>query len=79
MSTTQQDTHLPLGKELAANGNRTLKMVVISILMAVSSSKLDKKTRDAAVKELKKYLSTGNSLSEIELIKVWKGIFYCKD
>ncbi|KAI9481444.1 MAG: hypothetical protein EXX96DRAFT_566762 [Benjaminiella poitrasii] len=37
----------------------------------------EKKTRDKAVRSLRKFLSSGGNLSEIELIKLWKGLFYC--
>jgi ribosomal RNA-processing protein 1 len=37
----------------------------------------DKKTRDKAVKSLSAFLSTSGSLSQIEMAKLWKGIFYC--
>jgi ribosomal RNA-processing protein 1 len=38
----------------------------------------DKKTRDKAIRSLRKFLAAGNVMSEIELIKLWKGLFYCK-
>lgn len=38
---------------------------------------LEKKTRDKAIRSLRKFLSTGSNLDEIELIKLWKGLFYC--
>ncbi|KAI8062300.1 uncharacterized protein B0P05DRAFT_556454 [Gilbertella persicaria] len=37
----------------------------------------EKKTRDKAIRSLRKFLSSGNNLSDIELIKLWKGLFYC--
>ncbi|KAK4516858.1 60S ribosomal protein L32 [Mucor velutinosus] len=37
----------------------------------------EKKTRDKAIRSLRKFLSTGSNLDEIELIKLWKGLFYC--
>lgn len=39
---------------------------------------IEKKTRDKAIRSLRKFLSTGNSLSDMELFKLWKGLFYCK-
>ncbi|ORX42960.1 nucleolar [Piromyces finnis] len=37
----------------------------------------DKKTRDNAVKSLSKFLSHKKNLSDLELLKLWKGLFYC--
>jgi hypothetical protein len=39
---------------------------------------LDKKERDRAVKSLRKYLTHRQKTEEVELLKLWKGIFYCK-
>ncbi|KAG0199738.1 hypothetical protein BGX28_007024 [Mortierella sp. GBA30] len=37
----------------------------------------DKKTRDKAVKALGKWISTKKEFSHMELMKLWKGLFYC--
>ncbi|KAK3845875.1 MAG: nucleolar protein,Nop52-domain-containing protein [Linnemannia gamsii] len=37
----------------------------------------DKKTRDKAVKALGKWLSTKKDFTHLELMKLWKGLFYC--
>ncbi|KAG0292322.1 hypothetical protein BGZ98_002630 [Dissophora globulifera] len=37
----------------------------------------DKKTRDKAVKALGKWVSTKKEFSHLELMKLWKGLFYC--
>ncbi|KAG4101018.1 nucleolar protein,Nop52-domain-containing protein [Neocallimastix lanati (nom. inval.)] len=37
----------------------------------------DKKVRNKAVKRLSKYLSNKKDLSDIDLIKLWKGLFSC--
>jgi len=37
----------------------------------------DKKTRDNAVKSLSKFLSHKKNLTDLELLKLWKGLFYC--
>ncbi|CAO3654790.1 unnamed protein product [Mucor hiemalis] len=37
----------------------------------------EKKTRDKAIRSLRKFLSTDSNMSEMELIKLWKGLFYC--
>jgi hypothetical protein len=37
----------------------------------------DKKTRDNALKKLSKFLSHKKDITELELLKLWKGLFYC--
>ncbi|KAI7865513.1 hypothetical protein BDF14DRAFT_1883460 [Spinellus fusiger] len=37
----------------------------------------EKKTRDKAVRSLRTYLSSGPELSHVDLLKLWKGLFYC--
>lgn len=37
----------------------------------------DKKTRDNAVKKLSKFLTNKKNISDLELLKLWKGLFYC--
>ncbi|ORX84418.1 Nop52-domain-containing protein [Anaeromyces robustus] len=37
----------------------------------------DKSVRDKAVKKLSKYLSNKKDLSDLDLLKLWKGLFYC--
>ncbi|KAG0295503.1 hypothetical protein BGZ96_011577 [Linnemannia gamsii] len=37
----------------------------------------DKKTRDKAVKALGRWISTKKDFTHIELMKLWKGLFYC--
>ncbi|KAF7726603.1 hypothetical protein EC973_008567 [Apophysomyces ossiformis] len=37
----------------------------------------EKKQRDKAVRSLKRFLSTGPELSKLDLLKLWKGLFYC--
>lgn len=39
---------------------------------------LDKKTRDKAVKVLEKWLSSKKDISEADINKIWKALFYCK-
>ena len=39
---------------------------------------LDKKTRDKAVKVLERWLSSKQDISELDLKKIWKALFYCK-
>merc|ERR1739838_181874 len=51
------------------------------ILFAQRLSDNDKKIRDRAVKKLRKYLavksSNGPGFTEDDMIKIWKGLFYC--
>lgn len=37
----------------------------------------EKSVRDKAVKKLSKYLSHKKDLSDLDLLKLWKGLFYC--
>ena len=37
----------------------------------------DKRTRDQAVESLRTYLSSGRKFEPVELLKLWKGLFYC--
>ncbi|KAI9313941.1 hypothetical protein BX666DRAFT_1863614, partial [Dichotomocladium elegans] len=37
----------------------------------------EKKIRDKAVRSLRKFISTGPALSKLDLLKLWKGLFYC--
>ncbi|KAF1956414.1 nucleolar protein-like protein NOP52 variant [Byssothecium circinans] len=37
----------------------------------------DKKTRDQALTSLRAFLGAQTSISELDLLKLWKGLFYC--
>lgn len=37
----------------------------------------DRRSRDAAVESLKTFLSTSRQFEELELLKLWKGLYYC--
>ncbi|KAF2084442.1 hypothetical protein K490DRAFT_59589 [Saccharata proteae CBS 121410] len=37
----------------------------------------DKRIRDKALESLRKYLSGRKELSEVDLLKLWKGLFFC--
>ena len=37
----------------------------------------DKRTRDAALDKLRSYISHRQHFDELELLKLWKGLFYC--
>ncbi|KAI9499530.1 hypothetical protein BDB00DRAFT_794361 [Zychaea mexicana] len=37
----------------------------------------EKKTRDKAVSALRRYISSSPELSRVDLLKLWKGLFYC--
>ena len=65
----------PLGKFLASSGS-----VLSSFYVAYANFRKEKATRDKAVKHLVQFLSqpSGRVLSDdLELAKLWKGIFYC--
>ncbi len=72
-----EQTYLPLGKQLAANGN-TILFIIRLDERANLFMYIEKKTRDKAIRSFRKFLSSGNNMSEMELIKLWKGLFYCK-
>lgn len=38
----------------------------------------EKSVRDTAVKELLEYLAEKTELSQGELVRIWKGLFFCK-
>jgi hypothetical protein len=37
----------------------------------------DKKVRDQALDSLKTYLGAQSEIAELDLLKLWKGLFYC--
>ncbi|OAG13019.1 nucleolar protein NOP52 variant [Paraphaeosphaeria sporulosa] len=37
----------------------------------------DKRTRDSALASLRAFLSSRSEISELDLLKLWKGLFYC--
>ncbi len=39
---------------------------------------IEKPVRDRGVKALSRWLSKRNTLSELDLLKIWKGLYYCK-
>eukprot|EP00794_Sanderia_malayensis_P000157 gene157-769_t len=51
----------------------------IEVYFAKKLANNDKKVRDRAVKRMKIWLSSrnGESFSELEMMKLWKGLFYC--
>lgn len=38
----------------------------------------DKRVRDQALSSLKTYLGAQSTISDLDLLKLWKGLFYCK-
>ena len=38
----------------------------------------DKSTRDQALASLRAFLSSRSDISDLDLLKLWKGLFYCK-
>ena len=38
----------------------------------------DKDVRDEGFKQLKRYLSTNTEFTSLDMMKLWKGLFYCK-
>lgn len=39
---------------------------------------IDRKTRDKALESLTLFLRARRDLSLLELLKIWKGLFFCK-
>lgn len=37
----------------------------------------DKKVRDQALESLRTFLGAQTEISELDLLKLWKGLFYC--
>jgi hypothetical protein len=37
----------------------------------------DKEVRDEALDSLRKYLGAQSEIKELDLLKLWKGLFYC--
>lgn len=76
MASTSTSPTPPLAKYLASTGS--FKPQIIFLLTDTYPS--DKKTRDKAVKNLAAFLTDSERphLSNHELDKLWKGIFYCE-
>ncbi|KAI9851646.1 MAG: hypothetical protein M1838_003115 [Thelocarpon superellum] len=63
----------PFVKQLAANG-----IAEYPPLVKTRAEKMaDRPTRDKAVAGLRTYLSGRRQLSELEWLKLWKGLFFC--
>jgi ribosomal RNA-processing protein 1 len=71
MSTDPQSS--PFIKHLASSGtlHPTPKQA------ALANPPADKKTRDQALTSLRTFLSGRSEISELDLLKLWKGLFYC--
>ena len=76
MASTSTSPTPPLAKYLASTGS--FKPQIIFLLTDTYPS--DKNTRDKAVKNLAAFLTDSERphLSNHELDKLWKGIFYCE-
>lgn len=67
----------PLAKYLASTGHSSM---TIFLSWQITHICTDKKTRDKAVKNLAIFLSNKSedaAIPELEMAKLWKGIFYC--
>ena len=49
----------------------------MSLIQSLPPFVIDKKHRDAAVETLKNRMSAAVNLSDLEMMKLWKGLFYC--
>jgi ribosomal RNA-processing protein 1 len=70
-----------MGKELASTGEQALLDVsdLINTQRDLLRLFLDKRTRDDAVNVLRDFLATTGEkpMPDLEMAKLWKGIFYC--
>lgn len=73
MEAQQEERQLTWGKKLAHNGATPCQPPVRR-----ACSVPDRKVRDKTVKVLRLWLSKQPSLSELEVLKLWKGLFYCE-
>lgn len=70
----------PFVKQLAANGKSWTSSLQTprNVLKAIDKTPLlDRPTRDAALQSLRTYLSGARPLAPLDLLKIWKGLFYC--
>ena len=65
----------PFVKQLASSG--TFPSEVSYLNHATDSLKLDRKIRDRALSSLRTYLHRAAPFSPLDLLKLWKGLFYC--
>jgi ribosomal RNA-processing protein 1 len=77
MATTasQNVQQTPFVKQLAANGPSRTPLYLNAQLTATHA---DRPTRDAAVASLKTYLTASRTFTKTDLLKLWKGLFYCE-
>jgi len=45
--------------------------------MDPNQQETDKRTRDHALESLRTYLSGRSEIEELDLLKLWKGLYYC--
>jgi ribosomal RNA-processing protein 1 len=62
----------PFVKQLAANGKECSVQKYPKL-----TSNSDRPTRDKAVASLRTFLSGRRKFEELELLKLWKGLFFC--
>ena len=76
----------PFVKQLAASGNRraplsnpsVTKESFLSFQNLILGICTDRPTREKALDSLESYLTSSRSFSDIELLKIWKGLFFCE-
>lgn len=66
----------PFVRELASSGS-SLNSYEFSFQQTDSNTTIDKKARDKATDSLSLFLRSKTDLSLLELLKLWKGLFYC--
>lgn len=65
----------PFVRQLAASGSSLSQLVFC--LLSLTLLRADRPTRDKAVASLKTYLTASRTFTKTELLKLWKGLFYC--
>ena len=78
---------LPLGKQLAHTGMSPYPSMYVHCRIRADCWGVDKKVRDQAIRNLTAFVSRGDAessesggytpLSDAEMSKLWKGLFYC--
>jgi len=56
-------------------GKKSKKDVVQGLIKSLASN--EKKVRDTSVKVLQKWLQTKSEITELEMLKIWRALFYC--
>ena len=76
MASNIQET--PFVKALASSGIYSSFPPHVSLLCSTNNpSSTDRKIRDAALDSLRLYIHSNREFTDLELLKLWKGLFFC--